>query len=194
MEKDRSALRHEALSRRGSLSRATCREWSASVQSRALGLPEYLAASVVLLYRPIQNEVETEAILEHALAIGKKVFFPKLHEQGEPAFVQISSSAEFLPGRFGIPEPVGDISLSTGDGDSLTAFLPGVLFDHHGYRLGRGGGWYDRALHRIGEHGIFVGLAYEIQIVNDLPTESWDQRVHYVITEERVIDCRGTRQ
>src|SRR5262245_51459344 len=176
MEKDRSVLRREALSRRGSLSRATCRQWSDSIQSRALGLPQYLAAGIVLLYSPIQNEVETEAILEHALADGKKVFFPKLREQGEPAFVKISSRAEFLPGRFGVPEPVGDISLSTGAGDRLAAFLPGVLFDSHGHRLGRGGGWYDRALLRLGGRGAFIGLAYEIQIVNDLPTASWDQR------------------
>src|SRR5262245_7425783 len=128
MEKDRSVLRREALSRRGSLSRATCCEWSDSIQSRALVLPLYLAAGVVLLYGPIQNEVETERILEHALATGKKVFFPKLSEQDAPAFVQIFSRAEFLPGRFGIPEPIGDISLPDGGGARLTAFLPGLLF------------------------------------------------------------------
>lgn len=194
MEKDRSVLRREALSRRGSLSPATCRGWSDLVQSRALSFPQYLAASSVLLYHPIQNEVETEAILENALAAGKKVFYPKLGEQDAPAFVQIFSHTEFLPGRFGIREPMGDIFLSPGDGDRLTVFVPGLLFDHDGHRLGRGGGWYDRALHRLGERGTFVGLAYEIQIVNDLPTESWDQKVHYVITENRVIDCRRTRQ
>ena len=189
MEENRSVLRHRALSRRGSLSPANCREWSDLVQARAVKLPQYVAACSVALYSPVQNEVETEAILQSALVEGKKVFYPKLGEQDGPAFAQIFSHADFLPGRFGVPEPASAISLSPADCDRLAVFIPGVLFDHHGYRLGRGGSWYDRALFRLGNRGVFVGLAYEIQIVENLPTESWDQKVHYVITEDRVIDC-----
>jgi 5-formyltetrahydrofolate cyclo-ligase len=53
--------------------------------------------------------------------------------------------------------------------------------------LGRGGGWYDRLLARLS--GIFIGLAYEFQLVKKLPAEKWDRKVHYIITENRVIDC-----
>jgi len=189
MEENRSVLRRQALSRRGSLSPANCREWSRLVQARAVKVPQYLAACSVALYSPVQNEVETEAILQNALVEGKKVFYPKLADQDGPALAQIFSHADFLPGRFGVPEPVGSASLLPADCDRLAVFIPGVLFDHHGYRLGRGGGWYDRALSRLGNRGVFVGLAYEIQIVESLPTESWDQKVQYIITEDRVIDC-----
>jgi 5-formyltetrahydrofolate cyclo-ligase len=64
-----------------------------------------------------------------------------------------------------------------------------VLFDRRGNRLGRGGGWYDRVLCELGNHGIFVGLAYESQMVESLPVESWDRRVHFIITEKKQIDC-----
>jgi 5-formyltetrahydrofolate cyclo-ligase len=189
MEENRDVLRGAAMSRRRSLSRANCRSWSRSIQTKALKLPHYLAARSVALYSPVQNEVETEVILEHALTAGKQVFFPKLNRRDGTEFGQVTSKAELAGGRFGIAEPAGTNVLELSDGARLVVFIPGVLFDNRGHRLGRGGGWYDRALAEFGNRGFFIGLAYEVQIVDRLPEESWDQRVHYVITESRLIDC-----
>jgi 5-formyltetrahydrofolate cyclo-ligase len=58
-----------------------------------------------------------------------------------------------------------------------------------GNRLGRGQGWYDRLLQRAGERVAIVGLAYEFQIVDAVPAGPGDQKVSYVITEKRVVDC-----
>lgn len=189
MDENRDVLRGEALSRRSSLSRADCHSWSHSIQTKALKFPQYLAARFLALYSPIQNEVGTEAILEDALATGKRVFFPKLNRRNGAEFVQITSKAEFVVGRFGIAEPVGTNAISLVDHAGLVVFVPGLLFDRRGYRLGRGGGWYDRALAQLGNRGFFIGLAYEVQVVDCLPAETWDQRVHCVITENRLIDC-----
>jgi 5-formyltetrahydrofolate cyclo-ligase len=189
MEENKDVLRGAAMSRRRSLSRSNCQLWSRSIQAKALKLPQYLAARSVALYSPVQNEVETEAILEDSLADGKQVFFPKLNRQHGPEFVQILSKDNLVARRLGIAEPTGTNVLSMGDCGSLLVFLPGVLFDRQGHRLGRGGGWYDRALAQCGNRGFFIGLAYEVQIVESLPTESWDQRVHYIITENKLIDC-----
>jgi 5-formyltetrahydrofolate cyclo-ligase len=188
MEENRDVLRGEALSRRSSLSQANCALWSRSIQSKALKLPQYRAARSVALYSPAHNEVGTEAILKDALAAGKQVYFPRLNRV-RPEFVRIFSKADLTAGRFGIAEPVGTNGLSLEDYDGLSVFIPGVLFDRSGHRLGRGGGWYDRALAQFGNLGVFIGLAYEVQIVDSLPTESWDQKVHYIITENKVIDC-----
>ena len=189
MEESRDVLRGTALSRRNSLSRANCHLWSCSIQAKALKLSQYLAARSIALYSAAQNEVDTGTILEDALAAGRRVYLPKLNRRGVPEFVQIFSPADLVAGRFGIAEPVGLNVLLPEACGGLTVFVPGVLFDRRGQRLGRGGGWYDRALAQFGSRGVFIGLAYEVQIVESLPAESWDQNVHYVITENRVIDC-----
>jgi 5-formyltetrahydrofolate cyclo-ligase len=189
MEENRDVLRGVALSRRNSLAPANCHLWSRSIQTKALKLPQYVTARSVVLYSSAQNEVETEAILEDALAAGRQVYFPRLNQRNRPEFVQIFSKADFTAGWFGIAEPVGTNVLVLEGNDALAVFIPGVLFDQRGHRLGRGGGWYDRALAQFGNRGVFIGLAYEIQIVETLPVESWDQKVHYIITENKIIDC-----
>lgn len=197
MEESKIVLRRTMVSRRRSLAPAHCRLWSRLIQSTALKLPLYRAARQVALYSPIENEVGTDAILTDALKRPKMVFYPKMNSGDSPWFFQISSSAELRLGRSKIPEPPGTKPLSLedrGSSQNLIVFVPGVAFDLRGYRLGRGRGWYDRILGALENRGVFVGLAYECQIVDRLATETWDQQVHYVITEKRVVDCDATRR
>lgn len=193
LEESRQSLRDAALVRRRSLAPVDCFSWSGSIQSTALKLVEYRSSRAVALYSPIQNEVDTSAILSDALKLGKKVFYPKLSSAGMTGFTRIRSAAELVAGRYGILEPAGSEVLAPADGEGLIVFIPGLLFDRQGNRLGRGGGWYDRVLHGLGNLGSFVGLAYECQLVDNLPAGSWDQRVHFIITEKNRIDCGGRR-
>lgn len=190
LEESKSRLRRAILTRRRSLSPETFRSWNRSIQTKALGFPCYLSAQAVTLYSPIENEVGTDAILADALERKKQVFYPRINNQKSAWFFEISSATELRAGRFGIPEPTPVKALSAADRENnLIAFVPGVAFDLGGQRLGRGGGWYDRMLDGLKNYGVFVGLAFEFQIVDRLATAVWDQKVHYVITEKRVIDC-----
>jgi len=189
LEQSRQGLRDAARVRRRTLAPGDCLSWSGSIQLTVLKLVEYRSARAVALYSPVENEVDTSSILRDALKLGKKVFYPKLSSAGTGDFARISSAAELVTGRYGILEPAGSEALTPADGDSLIVFIPGLLFDRHGNRLGRGGGWYDRVLNELGNRGFFVGLAYEFQLVDDLPAEIWDQRVHLLITEKNQIDC-----
>jgi 5-formyltetrahydrofolate cyclo-ligase len=189
VDESRGVLRSVALSRRNSLAPADCFSWSGLIQAQALELPQYLASRSVALYSPVQNEVDTGVIQRHALDNDKRVFYPKTSKLEGPGFYQIFSPTELARGRFGVPEPLEVHPLSTADEERLVVFVPGVVFDHCGNRLGRGGGWYDRRLAQLSNHGVFVGLAYEFQIVEELAAEKWDRKVHFIITEKRVIDC-----
>jgi 5-formyltetrahydrofolate cyclo-ligase len=192
MEENRDRLRQAALSQRRTLALADCLSWSRSIQSRAMEFSYYRAARAVGLYSPVHNEVDTSAILLHALTSNKQVFYPKLSLPGSAGLARINSAAELVVGRHDILEPAGADFITPADCGSLAIFIPGVLFDRRGNRLGRGGGWYDRLLGELGNNGIFVGLAYESQLVERLPAESWDRRVHFILTEKNQIDCGMT--
>jgi 5-formyltetrahydrofolate cyclo-ligase len=188
-DESRVALRSAALLRRDSLALADSLLWSSLIQAQALELPQYLASRSVALYSPVQNEVDTGTIQRHALDNDKRVFYPKTSKLDWPGFYQIFSPTDLTCGRFAIPEPLEVHPLSVADEENLIVFVPGVVFDHCGNRLGRGGGWYDRKLAQLNDYGVFVGLAYEFQVVENLAAEKWDRKVHFVITEKRVIDC-----
>ena len=141
------------------------------------------------MYSPSGNEVATEDIRDHALKAGKKLFYPKLDTGTDLHWARLEASDKMKPGRYGIFEPAGVARLAKNDVEGLIVFVPGLAFDLHGNRLGRGKGWYDRALAALGEPARFIALAFEFQIVDEIPVDSWDQKVHHIITERRVIDC-----
>jgi len=188
-EDAKRALRTAALSRRNALIGAQAEELSRAIQARAVDFAAYATRRSVVLYSAIQNEVRTDAILAHALKDGKKVFYPRIEADQSAGFFQVLAAADLRIGRFGVLEPRGATRLSETEYPGLTIFVPGLAFDVCGNRLGRGQGWYDRLLWQLGALPTSVALAYESQIVDTLPTDLWDQKVQYVITESRVIDC-----
>ena len=190
MREEKQSLRAAALAQRSLLSRSESFARSRLIQARVLQLPPYLLSRSVALYNPIQNEVETGAIRDHALATGKNIFFPRFGPQDSLELIKIESTTEFRPGRFGILEPTGEGRLTDRDREELVVFVPGVAFDSRGNRLGRGKGWYDRLIRNDLEEATLIALAYDFQIVDEVPAEEWDQRVHYLITERSVVDCR----
>ena len=188
MRESKNSLRAAALAQRGLLSKGESLSRSRSIQAKALQFQPYLIHRSVAVYSPIQNEVETGDIRDHALVTGKRVFYPRYGQENVLELVEIGSVTELGMGRFGILEPTADRRLSRQDQEELVVFVPGVAFDMRGNRLGRGKGWYDRLIETLGR-ATFVALAYDFQIVDEVPAEEWDQRVHYLITERRIVDC-----
>jgi len=184
----RDLLRQAALERRNLLSKAEVSLWSQQIQARALTLDCYRAADAIALYSPIQNEVDTGRLLDHALASGKRVYLPRWLGQ-DYGFGQIASRSELVAGRLGILEPIGAPGLGEADGQNFLVFVPGVVFDTRGNRLGRGAGYYDRLLAQFRGSARIAGLAYEFQIVEAVPAQEWDCGMHLIVTEERTIDC-----
>jgi len=189
MGEKKQALRASALRRRDSLAASELGLWSRLIQERALRFSLYLSSGSVALYSPTGNEVATEEIRDDALKSNKKLFYPKLGGGENPALIRVESARELKPGRHGILEPIGEKAMSKEDQERLVVFVPGLAFDPQGNRLGRGKGWYDRVLKLLGDGPTFVALAYELQIVEQVPAEEWDRKVHHIITERRIMDC-----
>ncbi len=193
LEESKNDLRRVFLSRRKTHAPAECRAWSRAIQAQAIRLPQYLSAEAVALYSPIENEVETAAIAADARERKKRIFYPKIRGEKEPVFHEVASPRELRAGRFNILEPAAGAPMPRAALQNSIVFVPGVAFDPHGHRIGRGGGWYDRLLGQLAEGAVFVGLAFEFQLVEKLTVERWDQGVHWIITEKRIIGCEPSR-
>ncbi len=189
MGEKKQTLRTAALARRNSLAPAEVALWARLIQERILHFSPYLLCRSVALYSPVENEVATDRIRDHALRSQKKLFYPKLGERDDLAMVRVESAEELKPGRYGILEPTGEKIMTKEDQEALIIFVPGLAFDRQGNRLGRGKGWYDRAVELLERGPGLIALAYEFQIVDQVPTEKWDRKIHYIITERRIIDC-----
>jgi 5-formyltetrahydrofolate cyclo-ligase len=168
--------------------------FSRSIQTRAIALQCYRSAAAVLLYAAVDNEVATTLILEHALAAGRRVFYPVAGvATGSLDFRAVDSAADLRPGRFAIPEPLTGRPIEPGELRGAVIFVPGLAFGVRGERLGMGGGYYDRFLTSAGPEVTAVGLGYSFQLVERLPQDPWDRRLDYVVTELALFEPRRPR-
>lgn len=177
------SIRQKLLMQRRLLAVAECSQRSRVVQQRLLATRAYDQASVLALYAPIHNEVQTEDVFAAALHDGKRVCFPRV--QGAALeFIEVRDQASLQPGAFGILEPTGAEVLASADIDLVV--LPGVGFDRTGYRLGYGQGYYDRTVPAEGS-AVLAGLAYDFQVVDELPAEDHDICLDLLIVDSEVL-------
>ncbi len=162
-------------------------EQSAEACLRLHSQPAWKKARSILFYAPLPNEVNIWALLPEAIKAGKTVLLPKFDGGiGDYTALQICDiESDFLPGKFGIMEPISSCSSFPLNQLDLT-LVPGIGFDAHGGRLGRGGGFYDRLLARVS--GIRCGIAFEEQMVPEIPVEPHDIRMNCVLTPERWLE------
>lgn len=185
----KQTLRQAKLAERAALSARIVSVWGENIQATAMARPEYVSAEIIGLYAAIQREVPTQAILRDALAAGKEVYLPKIEAGKVISLTRLEQLGALKLGCFNIPEPVGYNRLEPGTARQTLVFVPGVAFDRRGHRLGRGQGWYDRLLELLSPQVLLVGLAYDFQIVEEVPVAAWDRSVQLIITESGVIDC-----
>jgi 5-formyltetrahydrofolate cyclo-ligase len=100
-----------------------------------------------------------------------------------------------VSGRYGVREPEAG-STVVPIHEIGAVLVPGLGFDVDGYRLGRGGGFYDRFLARLGAGVRRIGVVFESRVVDRVPRDPWDERVHEIVTEEgvRCMTSTGTTE
>jgi 5-formyltetrahydrofolate cyclo-ligase len=102
---------------------------------------------------------------------------------------EITPNTQCITGNYGIHEPENPSLVPIDTMDLI--IVPGVAFDTHGNRLGRGGGYYDRMLD--GFSGTTAAAAFEFQLFSNIPYESCDMPVNYIVTESKVVDVCNER-
>ncbi len=189
---EKQRLRKEVLVRRDKLTTALRVIRSADILQKLFELEAVRSATWIHFYVSCGGEVETTGMIAHALSRGKRVTVPKMETASKQLILSeiLDPVRDLAPGPKGIPEPKPE-ALRPVETDTMDLFVvPGVAFDERGNRLGQGAGYYDRLLAGISGRIPIVGLAFELQIVERVPTNDHDIRVDWIITEKRVIKCR----
>jgi 5-formyltetrahydrofolate cyclo-ligase len=150
------------------------------------------SAKAILFYAPLPDELDLWRLIEDSLANRKVVALPRFQpEQGAYVACLITGAgSDLVAGKFGIREPREScpiIPLNRLD----FVLVPGVAFDLNGHRLGRGKGYYDRLL--ADTAGSTCGVAFDQQIVSQVPSESHDVRLSCILTPTRWHEVTGPR-
>jgi 5-formyltetrahydrofolate cyclo-ligase len=142
--------------------------------------PAWRAARVVALYHAYGAELGTGALLAAAHAAGKTVALPRVEPTGVTLRI-VAADSPLVRSAQGVGEPSADRPLlPPGQPDLIV--VPGLAFDRHGGRLGHGGGHYDRLLATLPAACLRIGFGYDRQVIDLVPTEPHDQRLHALVT------------
>ncbi|OPJ55235.1 5-formyltetrahydrofolate cyclo-ligase [Alkalithermobacter paradoxus] len=152
---------------------------------------EFEDSNTVMVYLDFNNEVKTDKIIKHLLSLNKRVLIPitilKTKELIPSQIMDIEN--ETFISTFGIREPKREFIRKVNKNEIDLVIVPGVAFDKNGYRLGYGGGFYDKFLSDL--NCITVGIAFEFQIFDCIPKEDHDIKLDYIVSEKRVIKIRS---
>lgn len=184
----RAALRKLVLSKRDKQQPSDRQAKSIKAHELLLQVEEFQRANNLFCYVSYRSELETHAIIKECLAQGYKISVPlTLPGQGLEAYEIADPVHDLAPGYCSIPEPIVARTKKSDPGSIDVVLLPGSVFDLKGGRLGYGGGYYDRFLAQNAPKALRIGLAFEFQVVDLVPTMAHDQPLDYLVTEDRII-------
>ena len=180
-------LRTKAIAARDTLSPGKRTAKSREIEERLFSLSEFKSARVILFFASFRSEVDTGPMIRRALAFGKRVVLPKV-KGAELVLHEISDlDKDVSPGAWGIPEPHEPRPVMLEELDLI--IVPGAAYDKQGNRVGYGAGFYDKLLSAFKK--MTVALAFELQIMPNVPTEMHDIPIKKIVTERRVISAHS---
>lgn len=185
---EKKEIREAFLKKRDALSPITILKKSNNIIARLLSLKEFEKAKTIFLYISFGSEVNTHGLIR--LLFGKKkVFVPVMEKEKKEIYIsELREWKELTSGAYGILEPKKEYIRKGNVSDMDIAIVPGIAFDEEGYRIGYGGGYYDKLLRKM--NGKKIGVAYDFQILKKLPHEDHDVKMDKIVTEKRILSFR----
>ena len=169
----KAELRKKILQEMKALSQEQKQAIDQALTERLLQHPFYQEAKVIATYLSFPHEFQTQGLIEQALKDGKKVLIPKTYPKGRMDFV-VYHPQQLVKTSFGLLEPQGDLEVVEPSQIDLI-HVPGLAFTTEGYRIGYGGGYYDRYLEHFAGHTMSTIYPCQVQEFNsenhDIPVQ-----------------------
>lgn len=187
---EKKSIRENILKKRKNLNEEERAVYSNEIANKLFSSSYYKEAKTIMCFISFSDEVDTHEFIKQAIEDGKKIVvpitFPKTHEL-KPSLLKDFNELE--PGFYNILTPKKEFKRFIEPKDIDLVITPGVAFRKDGYRVGYGGGYYDRFLSKIPDTPT-IAIAFDIQIVEDLPIDSYDIPVDYIYTEKNIISSK----
>jgi 5-formyltetrahydrofolate cyclo-ligase len=182
-------LRKKMLNERKSMEIHNVNASSNKIIGTILELPEFANCKNIMLYLSFSKEVDTYPLAKWCLDNGKTVITPYcVQSKREIIPYEINNlTNDLTKSTFGVMEPKHDLLKKVNIEDIDLIIVPGVVFDEHCNRIGFGAGYYDRFLSKKLENTPAIGIAYDYQIIDQIPTGEYDVPLDFIITEKRII-------
>lgn len=172
-----------------------CAERSAKIVAALIAHPAVATAKSAALFWPMleRHEVDLRALDEVLRARGARVAYPSIDpDTNDMVFRFIDDPTKLGEAGYGFSEPSRDAP-AAGAGEVDVVIVPALAIDPTGHRIGYGAGYYDRTLPKYAPPAAAVAVAYDWQLVAEVPATPGDVQVDAVITDARVLDARGAR-
>lgn len=189
---NKEEIRKEILKKRHQIAQEKMLNWSHHITEALFQLGPFQKSLQIMCYVDFRNEVSTRALISQALSMGKRVSVPYIpssaKEANEMIAAEILSLEEDLEtGKYGILCPRKETLIEVPPGDLQCVIIPGVAFDLKKNRIGYGAGFYDRFLSKVSPQCFKVGIAYDFQVIEKIPSDSQDIPLDMILTEKRRI-------
>jgi 5-formyltetrahydrofolate cyclo-ligase len=182
-------LRNRIRKKRNALPQSEVIEKSKRIKKTIFDMTEFKKSQAVLFYVSYNNEVSTHDMIKESLTARKKVAVPVTDTDHHCLHIsQLKNWDELAYGAYTILEPKKECIREIPLAEIEVIFIPGIVFDMSGHRIGHGEGYYDDLLKHM-SHALLVGLAFDFQIIDTIPAETHDIPVHKIVTEKRIIHC-----
>lgn len=187
---NKNVLRENFFKIRSKLKKEEVKKISYLISDSFFSLDLFKNRKKILIYHSIRNEIITHDLISELLDENMEVFLPYISDDKKELLIsKVSNNFKLKSGVFGIKEPLYRQNVPVSDMDII--IVPGLLFDRNGYRIGYGGGYYDRLLSGINDNIITIGFVYDDFLQDSLPINKHDMPVKIIITEKQILYIGG---
>ena len=189
---DKKILRREILAKRAKLGTDGNISLSKCIIDKLINSEYYQNSKTIMTFISFGSEIDTLEFIKRGIADGKNIVVPvTFHENREMKPSLLKNLDELEPGYFNILTPKEEFIRYIDPLEIDLVIVPGAVFDRNGYRVGYGGGYYDRFLSsKIRSDISKIAIAFDLQVVDSFHRDEHDIHVDFIITEKEIIKCK----